>query len=191
MALAVGPHRAQAQAPTDETVRRVAAADGLEAGLRCVGIRSGDLAGPTVRVSLGPLRLQPSPSSAKQPSGAGDLQPRTLLWLRLGASAHLMHTTVEHLGGRHLGDGLLLHNPVVRTQLGLAAADQLVVEAELEEQVGPVDPHSARRLHRTLTDIDRLLLRLLGAWSFLDDGPGTAALVSECLPGLAAQGRDD
>jgi len=176
--------------PADEAVRAVTAADGLEAGLRRIGIRSGDLGTSSVRLQLDPLRLQTAtPASRVRRAPRRHLPARTLLWLRLGASEHLLRTAVDHLRGRQLGDGLLLHNPVVRTQLALAATEQLVVEAELTEQVGVPRTDSARRLNRTLTDIDRLLLRLLGAWSFLEAGPGTDALVSECLPGFASAGE--
>ncbi len=198
MAVATALPPGRTRRPADRTVRAVTAADGLEAGLRCLGIGSGELGTPTVRVGLDPLGLRPEPerdSTGRRP-GFDGLPPRTLLWLRLGASEHLLGTTVEHLRGRQVGDGLLLHNPVVRTQLALAVTEQLVVEAELLEQVGQAGqvgqpgPATGARLHRTLTDTDRLLLRLLGARSFLDDGPGTAALVSECLPGLALEARD-
>jgi hypothetical protein len=36
-------------------------------------------------------------------------------------------------------------------------------------------------LHDRLTDVDRLLLRLLGASGFLADGPGRRAAVAELL----------
>ena len=175
--------------PADEAVRAVTAADGLEAGLRRAGIGSGDLGTASVRLRLDPLHLASTPASRERRAPLRHLPARTLLWLRLGASEHLLRTTVDHLRGRQLGDGLLIHNPVVRTQLALAATEQLVVEAELTEQVGVPRTDSARRLNRTLTDIDRLLLRLLGAWSFLEAGPGTDALVSECLPGFASAGE--
>jgi len=114
-------------------------------------------------------------------SHRGALTPVNLLWLRLGASENLLGTTTEHLGGRRVGGRLLVHDPVVRTQVAHAVSEQLVVEAELGGLDGAPDEATLARLHRSVTDVDRLLLRLLGGHSFLAEGPGADAMLSESL----------
>jgi hypothetical protein len=123
--------------------------------------------------------------------GLGDvaaLRPETLLWVRLGASEHLLRGTIEFLGGRRVGDRLLIHDPVVRTQVAHAVSEQLMVEAELSGLASAPHEATLTRLHRALTDVDRLLLRLLGGSSFLSDGPGAEAMLSESLRELVSVG---
>lgn len=152
------------------TARSIAREDGLEAALNAAGVRV------------------PAPESlADRSLAAVRIPPLTVLAMRLGASEHLLRTALAHLNTRRVGDGTLLLNPLVRTQLAEAVTEQLLVEAHLGEVADgrrAFDEAARARTHRRITDVDRALLRLLGGQSFLTDGPGGTALVSECLPDL-------
>ncbi|WP_410579401.1 hypothetical protein [Amycolatopsis sp. lyj-108] len=102
-----------------------------------------------------------------------------LAWLRLGASEQLTDRCVAYLGERASGEGSLLDRQLVAGQL----ADALIEQFEIEAVLGApgLDPPTLRRVHRRITDADRLLSRLLAASGFLSDGPGRVAYVSQLI----------
>jgi hypothetical protein len=73
----------------------------------------------------------------------------------------------------------LLDQQLVRGDLADAATAHEELAVLLEG--APPDPADLPWLHRRLTRVDRLLLRLLGAGGFLAGGPGQRAAASELV----------
>lgn len=106
------------------------------------------------------------------------------VWLRLGLSQGLLDQCVRYLGERRSGEETLLRKQMVQDSLAKAVTGQLEVEADLVA-AGDVLPAGQRTyLHTRVSDVDRRLLRLLGASGYLAGGPGEVADVSELLAGV-------
>ncbi|HEY6796341.1 MAG TPA: hypothetical protein VI248_16820 [Kineosporiaceae bacterium] len=109
-----------------------------------------------------------------------------LAWIRLGLSIGLRDACLDYLSGRRTGSALLVHDPMIKCQL----TDAFVAQLEYEELLGHDDaplPAAVRtEVHRGLTELDRDLLRLLGASGFAADGPGGTAQASELLAEICA-----
>jgi alkylation response protein AidB-like acyl-CoA dehydrogenase len=102
-----------------------------------------------------------------------------LAWVRLGLSARLLDDCVSYLDGRTVGGAPLLDQQLVRGDLADAATTHEELAVLLDGT--PPDPADLPWLHRRLTRVDRLLLRLLGASGFLAGGPGQRAAASELV----------
>ncbi|MFD7660986.1 hypothetical protein ACFV4N_44045, partial [Actinosynnema sp. NPDC059797] len=90
--------------------------------------------------------------------------------------AHVVDLTVADLGGRTAAGSPLLGRQLV--QAGIADAVLLVEETHGLLDAG-VDHHAHPAAFARLVRGGRALLRLLGAASFLADGPGGAVLTAE------------
>lgn len=102
--------------------------------------------------------------------------------LRLGLSERLLDAVLAHLGGRTVGDAKLLHQQMVKGGVAEAVIEQLEIATMLEGATpGDLDDGVLAGLNAQITETDRMLLRLLGAVSFLADGPGQVARVSELI----------
>jgi len=117
----------------------------------------------------------------------GDVDPVLAVgsvWLRLGLSEALLDACLRHLGERRSGDTTLLRQQMVQDAIAVAVTGQLEIRAELVAH-DPERPPAAVlcHLHTRLTEVDRGLLRLLGASGFLVAGPGEVADVSELVAG--------
>lgn len=156
------------------------------AGGRIVVFRPGDVP-PTATV----VRQAVLPGGAvvfARVSGPAGADPGLgLVWLRLGLSQGLLDECLRYLGKRRSGEETLLRKQMVQDSLAKAVTGQLEVEADLVA-AGDV-PQAARvaYLHTRLSDVDRRLLRLLGASSYLAGGPGEVADVSELLAGAEVE----
>ncbi|MEI5527102.1 hypothetical protein WB401_34655 [Streptomyces brasiliscabiei] len=105
-----------------------------------------------------------------------------LTCLRLGLSERLLDAVLAHLGGRTVGGAKLLHQQLVKGGVAEAVMEQLEIETMLSGATpGDLDDGVLAGLNAQITETDRMLLRLLGAMSFLTDGPGQAARVSELI----------
>lgn len=124
-----------------------------------------------------------------------------LLLVRLGSSERLREHVVAHLRGRRSGPSSLITLPLLRAQLAELLTAQIEVEIDIESLVavessnddtgtaGASDELIA--LHRRITDIDRELLRCMGAVGFLADGVGADAMQSErSAPGRGPGGTE-
>ncbi|WP_405518420.1 hypothetical protein [Streptomyces canus] len=102
--------------------------------------------------------------------------------LRFGLSERLLDAVLAHLGGRTVGDAKLLHQQMVKGGVAEAVIEQLEIETMLAGATpGDLDDGVLAGLNAQITETDRMLLRLLGAVSFLADGPGQVARVSELI----------
>ncbi|MBV2154724.1 hypothetical protein [Kitasatospora sp. SUK 42] len=159
---------------------------------------------------LGPATTaQPLPGPDPDAWGAG------LAWLRLGNSERLREACVAYLATRKVEGTSLLLQQLVKGALADALIEQLEIEGVLDyltedaEETGPdgcsplapalpLDPPALARLQAQITEVDRALLRLLGAYGFTAEGPGQAAYASELLadvycgwPGPAQHSEND
>lgn len=135
-------------------------------------------------------------------SARGETHPRWVLglaWLRWGLSERLLDACLEYLGSRSAGDAKLLHQQMVKGRVADALIEHLEIGAMLD---GPQPPgpeplgaSALAHLHEQITAADRMLLRLLGASSFLAAGPGQTARISELIAdvytGPARDGGED
>ncbi len=108
----------------------------------------------------------------------------SLVWLRFGLSEALLDACLAYLGSRRSGESTLLQQQMVQGTLAEALTEHLEIGAELAGS-----PH-VEHLHQKITQVDRSLLRLLGASSFLLGGPGEVADISELLA-CAYAGSED
>ncbi|MFC5833573.1 hypothetical protein [Nonomuraea insulae] len=105
---------------------------------------------------------------------------QALTWLRLGVSAGLLDTTLNHLKERATAGAPLLGRQMVQGALADVAGLQLEVGAVLSHTPGlPAAMRTA--LNERVTQADQILLTLLGACGFVADGPGKAAYLSELI----------
>jgi Acyl-CoA dehydrogenase, C-terminal domain len=112
-------------------------------------------------------------------SGTKDGLSADLALVRLGLSERLLDDCLDYLSARTVGDAPLLDQQLVRGDLADAGTDLVELRVLLS---GPgVSDVDLPWLHDRLTDVDRLMLRLLGASGFLADGPGRRAAVGELL----------
>lgn len=111
------------------------------------------------------------------PAGAADHGWATgLAWLRFGLAERLLGQCLDYLATRTTGDRRLLDLQLVRGDLGDSKLALLEIEGTL---TGCPPVH----VHRELTKVDRMTLRLMGASGFLADGPGLHASLSELIAG--------
>jgi hypothetical protein len=123
-------------------------------------------------------RAEP-PSVSETPRAAWALG---VTCLRLGLSERLLDAVLAHLGDRTVGDAKLLHQQMVKGGVAEAVIEQLEIATMLAGATpGDLDDGVLAGLNAQITETDRMLLRLLGAVSFLADGPGQVARVSELL----------
>lgn len=102
--------------------------------------------------------------------------------LRFGLSERLLDAVLAHLGARTVGDAKLLNQQMVKGGVAEAVIEQLEIETMLAGATpGDLDHDVLAGLNAQITGTDRMLLRLLGAVSFLADGPGQVARVSELI----------
>ncbi|RFU41886.1 hypothetical protein DZF91_09535 [Actinomadura logoneensis] len=105
-----------------------------------------------------------------------------LAWVRLGLSEQMLDTCMTYLRGRVTGAGTLLNQQMVKGSLAEVAIEHLEIETMMDGALpGDLDIAATVHLHAQITRADRMLLRLLGAYGFLADGPGQVAWVSELL----------
>lgn len=147
-----------------------------------IGADTGDVV-TTITVEDGTvvaLRSRAEPPSVSRTSWAAWALGVTCL--RLGVSERLLDAVLAHLGGRTVGDAKLLHQQMVKGGVAEAVIEQLEIATMLEDAVpGDLDDAVLAGLNAQITETDRMLLRLLGAVSFLADGPGQVARVSELM----------
>ncbi|MCX5255694.1 hypothetical protein OOK27_16370 [Streptomyces canus] len=125
------------------------------------------------------LRSRAEPPSGPTPWAAWALG---VTCLRFGLSERLLDAVLAHLGGRTVGDAKLLHQQMVKGGVAEAVIEQLEIETMLAGATpGDLDDDILAGLNAQITETDRMLLRLLGAVSFLADGPGQVARVSELI----------
>ncbi|MEU1405094.1 hypothetical protein ABZ471_22515 [Streptomyces sp. NPDC005728] len=132
------------------------------------------------------LRWEP-PQSAGRPHAAG---PRdwdgwwgtALAWVRLGHSRQLFGLAAAHLGQRTFSGSPLLQQQMVKGTVADATVEHLEIESALVA-VGSdaLSGTGLRHWHDRLTEVDRMLLRLLGARGYAAAGPARAAYASELL----------
>jgi hypothetical protein len=111
------------------------------------------------------------------------------VWLRLGLSQGLLDRCVRYLGERRSGEETLLRKQMVQDSLAQAVTGHLEVEADLVAAGDALGIARTAYLHTRLSDVDRKLLRLLGASGYLAGGPGEVADVSELLAGVCQRGE--
>ncbi|NNN31055.1 hypothetical protein HLK59_11865 [Streptomyces sp. S3(2020)] len=123
-------------------------------------------------------RAEP-PSGSRTPWAAWALG---VTCLRFGLSERLLDAVLAHLGGRTVGDAKLLHQQMVKGGVAEVVIEQLEIGTMLADATpGDLDDGVLAGLNTQITETDRMLLRLLGAMSFLADGPGQVARVSELI----------
>lgn len=127
-------------------------------------------------------------SRSRDEPGVSTPRPERAAWalgltcLRFGLSERLLDAVLAHLGGRSVGDAKLLHQQMVKGGVAEAVIEQLEIETMLAGATpGDLDDDVLADLNAQITETDRMLLRLLGAVSFLADGPGQVARVSELI----------
>lgn len=112
-----------------------------------------------------------------EPAVAPDKLRHSLLRAHTALLAHVVVLTVADLGGRVAAGSPLLGRQLV--QAGIADAALLVDQTEGLLAGDPVSPDGHAAVFARLVHGGRALLRLLGAASFLIDGPGGAILAAE------------
>ncbi|MFY1583586.1 hypothetical protein [Micromonospora sp. HUAS LYJ1] len=126
------------------------------------------------------------------PDGSGWEPYRTwllgLAWLRLGSSAGLLDRARSQLAGRRAAGGPLLRQQLVQATLAEAVTDQLTVRALLTDPDPAVDLVQA---HHQLTASDHVLLPVLGAAGYTEDGPGRAVYLSHLLADVYLPARHE
>ncbi|PWK75149.1 hypothetical protein BCL76_101884 [Streptomyces sp. CG 926] len=122
--------------------------------------------------------------------GGGAVDGPDLLRLRLGVAEGLRDACVEHLAARPSGDSTVLMQQMVKGQLAEALAQQLELSALLDSGA-PVRGPFLRDVHGQITRNGRSLLRLLGAYGYLADGPGAVADASELLADVHDPAKED
>lgn len=130
--------------------------------------------------ALGLAALHIDTESAPAPAPTCTDWDTDVVRIRLGLTRRLLDATFDHLDGRAFGDTPLLRQPVVKTALAAAGISLLEVESTLTGGRTP-DQAGIRQLHDTLTATDRSLVKLLGAWGLMTDGPGRTAYESQIL----------
>ncbi|MBB4161478.1 MULTISPECIES: hypothetical protein [Streptomyces] len=148
----------------------------------CTVLRRYPLAGGPVVVVRDP---RPAPEG-----GGGALDRSELLRLRLGVVEGLRDACVDHLAARPSGESTVLMQPMVKGQLAEALAQQLELSALLDSGTRPQGPF-LRNVHGQITRNGRSLLRLLGAYGYLADGPGATAEASELLADIHDPVKED
>ncbi|MFI5776153.1 hypothetical protein [Nocardia sp. NPDC051570] len=185
-------------APTTPSIDRIARTEGLAPALRLLLAPEGGRVrtpsgyavlpedgvgdGATVRrryeLPGGAVLLVHDSHVAGDDAGIDQL---ALVRLRLGLAEGLRDACLTYLSTRPSGDGTVLAHQMVKGQLAELFSHQLEVGALLDS--GPACPGPAvlSHLHAEVTATSRALLRLFGAYSFLDSGPGATAHVSELV----------
>ncbi len=114
-------------------------------------------------------------------------------YLRLGLSEALLDAAVSYLSGRQAGDTALLLQQMVKGALADAVTEQLETRLLADELAdagtdaddaragAEPDPARLAYLHRQVSDADRIILRLLGAYGFTSASPGQWGYASELL----------
>ncbi|MFD5466896.1 hypothetical protein ACFWIQ_29320 [Kitasatospora sp. NPDC127059] len=150
---------------------------------------------PAPRTPAGP---DPDPGLDPDPgSDRADPGPRPwdtgLAWLRLGHSERLREACVAYLDARRVEGTSLLLQQLVKGALADALIEQLEIAGVLDDlaeadgecdpcsPAHPLDTRALARLQAQITEVDRALLRLLGAHGFTAEGPGREAYASELL----------
>jgi hypothetical protein len=113
-------------------------------------------------------------------SGCSDPAPPldAAVWLRLGVSEGLLDACLTYLESRRSGDSTLLRQQLIQGAIAEAFTEQLEVRAELVAAGTELTPELLAYLHAKISEVDRALLRLLGASGFLASGPGEVADIS-------------
>ncbi|MEV7597966.1 hypothetical protein AB0O91_11365 [Kitasatospora sp. NPDC089797] len=153
-----------------------------------------DLAEPDTPDPLPGLAvLPPEPGPRPRPAPDPQLWGTGLAWLRLGHSERLRAACVAYLAARTVEGTSLLLQQMVKGALADALIEQLEIAGVLDELAGPdrpddpflschpLDARALTRLQAQITEVDRALLRLLGAHGFTAEGPGRDAHASELL----------
>lgn len=141
------------------------------------------------RLAGGPVVVVRDPRPA--PAGGGGAVDQTqLLLLRLGVAEGLRDACVAHLADRPSGESTVLMQQMVKGQLAEALAHQLELSALLDSGA-PVRGPFLRNVHGQITRNGRSLLRLLGAYGYLADGPGAVAEASELLADIHDPAKED
>ncbi|WP_433331296.1 hypothetical protein [Spirillospora sp. CA-294931] len=125
-------------------------------------------------------------NAAEPPAGAGPAPVEAwalgLTWLRLGLSERIFDAAFAYLNGRTVGDAKLLQQQMIKGDVAEVLIEHLEIETLLDGAVpGELGHNTLADLNTQITRADRMGLRLLGASSFLQDGPGQVARVSELL----------
>ncbi|MER7672922.1 hypothetical protein ABTY61_31325 [Kitasatospora sp. NPDC096128] len=160
---------------------------------------------PTPGLAVLPPATAPAPARTR-PGADPHAWGTGLAWLRLGASERLREACVAYLAARTVEGTSLLLQQLVKGALADALIEQLEIGGVLDSlaadhhesddadradadpgdgsplaPVRPLDPRALARLQAQITEVDRALLRLLGAHGFTAEGPGRDAHASELL----------
>ncbi|MFI9360454.1 hypothetical protein ACIG5E_05265 [Kitasatospora sp. NPDC053057] len=146
--------------------------------------------------------LRPTATERTSPGPDPHTWGTGLAWLRLGHSERLREACVAYLAARKVEGTSLLLQQLVKGALADALIEQLEIGSVLDELAEeapdtegaegaeepdllspsrPLDARALARLQAQITEVDRALLRLLGAYGFTSEGPGRAAYASELL----------
>jgi hypothetical protein len=142
--------------------------------------------GPLSRFGLAVALAGPPPPAAAVTSQFA----RGLLGLHYQLLEHGLKQAMQHLGERISGGSSLLSMQLIRGQLAEIAID-LSEHHEVLAHLPADDPQARWRLHEQLTDAGRRLLRLLGASSFLADGPGRDLHLAEVAGNVYLRPAED
>jgi alkylation response protein AidB-like acyl-CoA dehydrogenase len=125
---------------------------------------------------LAVVRTSERPAEAAGPDTTAVTE---LARLRHAWSGQLLRDVVDHLATRTTGGKPLLEQQLVKSSL----ADAFIGRQETETVLTASDAGGGELdlVHERITEVDRTLLRLLGAHGFTADGPGSVAYVSELL----------